>query len=79
MINQLKATNVALGYVQNSDGPGRGESPNQRNSIGSEIGENKKMFSYVQQRDFSSNVLPSKANAIKPLHAHVPVDQKSTN
>lgn len=79
MINQLKATNISLGFVRNTEAPGRADSPHQRNSIGNEIGETKKMFSYVQQRDFSSSVLPSKANAIKPLHAHLPVDQKSTN
>ena len=46
-----------------------------------EIGETSKMYSYVQQRGFASNVLPSNANAsqMKPINAHVEPEIKSIN
>ena len=81
MINQLKSTNVALGFVKGSSGPVKAvvEGQTRGKSIGAEIGERTKMYTYVKDRGFASNVLPSKANQMKPTNAHVQQNYKSTN
>ena len=81
MINNLKSTNVALGYVRHAGNNYANHQKNARSTIDQEIGQTKNMYTYVQKRDFASNVLPSNANAgqMKPLNAHVNANNKSMN
>lgn len=58
MINELKASNVALGFVRNSNGAPRESSQKSNDQLSREIGATNKMYSYVQQRGYSSNVMP---------------------
>lgn len=80
MINQLKATNVALGYHKGA-GHGPGSNHKRGSTVGREIGETNKMYSYVQRRGFESNVLPLAANAksMRPGNSNVPFDNKTSN
>lgn len=81
MISQLKATNVALGYHK-SVGLGPGGIHHKRGStVGRELGETNKMYSYVQRRGYESNVLPLTANSktMRPGNSSVPFDNKTSN
>ena len=79
MINNLKSTNVALGFVKNSGNDFARDRNAARGKISQQIGSTKDMYNYVQKRGFASNVLPSNANALKPLNAHVYANNQSTN
>ena len=78
MINTLKSTSVALGFDKAQPGP-RNQFGNEK--VSQEIGKTSQMYSYVQRRGFSSNVLPLNANAdkMKPLNAHVNAQNNSIN
>jgi len=81
MISNLKSSNIALGFVTGpSGGPEKTEShARSKNLVGSENLERSKMYSYVKDRGYSSNVLPSSLNHAKLANAHVLSENKSTN
>lgn len=69
----LKGTNVALGFTKDAHNiPG----PENSKFSGKELGERAKMYTFVQQRGFQSNVLPLTSNNVR---TGAPVDNKSTN
>ena len=84
MINQLKSSNVTFSYTKKAETQKPAGSLQGRSLEGTashEIGQTKTMYSFVQQRDFASSVLPTNANAnsMKPTTAHVNPEIKSIN
>ena len=59
MINKLKSTSVALGYIRQQNGSqARGPGSQDARAMNDSTS---KMFSYVQKRDFESNVMPKQS------------------